>query len=88
MAEYLNYYYSKYIYYYNLYTNKLNGTNINFNYARYLGHNFFEYIALEIGGQEFIRYSNDILHINQMHKIKSDDMENYLKMLIFYFLYD
>lgn len=80
MTEYLNYYYTKYIYYYNLYTNKLNGTNINFNYAEYLGHNFFEYISLEIGGQEFIRYSNDILHINQMHKITSDDMENYLKM--------
>jgi hypothetical protein len=81
MTNYLNYYYSKYIFYFNQYTNKLNGTNINFNYAEYLGHNFFDYISLEIGGQEFIKYSNNILHINQMHKITSDDMENYLEMI-------
>ena len=81
MNNYINYYYSKYIYYYNLYTNKLSGTNINFNYAKYLAHNFFEYISLEIGGQEYIRYSNNVLHINQMHSITSDNMENYLNMI-------
>jgi hypothetical protein len=81
MTNYLNYYYSKYMFYYKQYTDNLNGTNINFNYAEYLGHNFFEYISLEIGGQEFIRYSNNFLHINQMHHIKSDDMDNYLEMI-------
>jgi len=81
MTDYINYYYLKYINYYNLYTNKLNGTNISFNYAEYLGHNFFEYITLEIGGQEYTRYSNNVLHINQMHKITSDDMDNYLNMI-------
>ena len=81
MSKYLNYYHSKYIYYYNLYNDKLSGTNINFNYAEYLGHNFIEYISLEIGGQEISRYSNNVLHINQMHKINGDDMENYLNMI-------
>ena len=81
MTNYLNYYYSKYIYYNKKYTKKLNGTNIDFNFAKYLGHNFFEYIGLEIGGREYIRYSNNILHINQMHNITSDNMDNYLKMI-------
>jgi len=81
MNTYIDYYHSKYIYYYKLYTNKLNNTNINFNYAEYLGHNFFEYINLEIDGQEYTRYSNNILHINQMHNISDGNMENYLKMI-------
>jgi hypothetical protein len=81
MNNYLNYYHSKYIFYYQQYTNKLSGTNINFNYAQYLGHNIFDYISLEIGGQEFIRYSNNVLHINQMHNITSDNMDNYLDMI-------
>ena len=81
MNNFINYYYSKYIYYNNQYNNKLSGVNINFNYAEYLGHNYFEYIALEIGGKEYIRYSNNALHINQMHHIKSDDMDNYLEMI-------
>lgn len=81
MTNYLNYYHSKYMFYYKQYTNKLSKTNINFNYAEYLGHNFFEYITLEIGGQEFMRYSNNFLHINQMHHVTSDDMDNYLEMI-------
>ena len=81
MTDYLDYYYSKYMYYYSQYTNKLSGTNINFNYAEYLGHNYFEYITLEIGGQEYIRYSNNVQHINQMHTINSDNMDNYLEMI-------
>ena len=81
MTTYSNYYYSKYMYYYNQYTNNLSGTNINFNYAQYLGHNLFDYISLEIGGNEFTRYSNNVLHINQMHHINSDNMDNYLEMI-------
>jgi hypothetical protein len=81
MTDYLSYYHSKYIHYYNLYTNKSSGTNIDFNYAQYLGHNFFEYISLEIGGNEYIRYSNNVLHIDQTHRITSDDVDNYLNMI-------
>ena len=81
MTDFINYYYTKYIYYNDIYNNKLSGTNINFNYAEFLGHNYFEYVALEIGGIEFIRYSNNALHINQMHSINSDNMDNYLEMI-------
>jgi hypothetical protein len=60
----------------------LNSNNIiNFNYAPFLGHNFFDYFSLQIGGQELSRYSNEILHINQMHNIKSDYMPNYYEMI-------
>jgi hypothetical protein len=54
---------------------------INFNFAEYLGHNFFEYVKLDIGGQEFDRYTKDILHIQQMHNILPDHMDNYLDMI-------
>ncbi len=54
---------------------------INFNFAEYLGHNFFESVSLEIGGNEIDSYTKDILHINQMHSISDDYMDNYLKMI-------
>jgi hypothetical protein len=54
---------------------------INFNFAPYLGHNFFENIQLEINGQELDTYTKDILHINQMHSISSESMDNYLEMI-------
>jgi hypothetical protein len=54
---------------------------INFNYAKYLGHNFFKNITLEINGKKFEKYDSDILHINQMHKITPDNMSNYLEMI-------
>jgi hypothetical protein len=55
--------------------------NINFNYAPYLGHNYFDYFSLQIGGVELSRYSNEILHINMMHSIKPDYMHNYMEMI-------
>jgi hypothetical protein len=62
--------------------NKLNSNNmINFNFAEYLGHNFFEYFNLEIGGVEINRYSNDVLHINQLHHMKPDFIDNYYNMI-------
>jgi hypothetical protein len=54
---------------------------INFNYADYLGHNFFDYFTIEIGGMELERYPKDYLHIYQMHHIKADYMPNYLDMI-------
>ena len=75
-------YYNKKINYYNNLINDLNSSNqINFNFAQYLGHNFFEYFTLEIGGQEFETYSQDFLHIHQMHSINQDYMNNYLELI-------
>ena len=81
MVKNLTYYNNK-INYNNVQLNKYKSTNnINFNYAPYLGHNYFDYFSLQIGGIELSRYSNEILHINQMHTIKNDYMSNYLKMI-------
>jgi hypothetical protein len=81
MIKYLNYYHYKKNYYYNELINKNNDNQIEFNYVDYLGHNFFEYFYLEICGQEITKYSNDILHINQLHKIKEDNINNYFNMI-------
>jgi len=71
-------------YYYNMiqsYKKQLNNTNINFNWAEYLGHNFFTYFRLDIGGVEISSYDNDYLHIQQIHSIKNEYMDNYFKMI-------
>jgi hypothetical protein len=71
-------------YYYNMiqsYKKQLNNTNINFNWAEYLGHNFFTYFRLDIGGVEIASYDNDYLHIQQIHSIKNEYMDNYFKMI-------
>ena len=65
----------------NILTDKQEANQIEFNFAEYLGHNFFENISLEIGGQEFDSYTKDILHINQMHSIGPEYMNNYLEMI-------
>lgn len=78
MIEYLKYYNINY----NKYTNEINKKNqINFNFVDYLGHNYFSNFLLEIGGVEIQKYSNDVLHINQMHKIKQNYMDNYMEMI-------
>ncbi len=80
------------LFYLNYYNNNMNSiqteiksktkpNQINFNFAEYLGHNFFEYVKLDIGGQEFDRYTKDILHIQQMHNILPAHMNNYLDMI-------
>ena len=88
----INIYYNQMVYYLNYYNNLINETHtkidamiqpnqINFNFAEYLGHSFFEYVKLEIGGTEFDKYTKDILHIQQMHNVKPDQMSNYLTMI-------
>jgi hypothetical protein len=88
----INFMYGKMIEYLEYYNEKKNEnlrkvielqkTNqINFNYAKFLGHNYFKNVTLEINGRKFEKYDNDILHINQMHRIKPDDMPNYLEMI-------
>jgi hypothetical protein len=71
-------------YYYNLIqvnTNQLNNTNLNFNWAEYLGHNFFTYFRLDVGGVEIMSYDNDYLHIQQTHTVKQEYQDNYYKMI-------
>ena len=77
-----------YLSYYNNIINEINNkifnltnTKINFNYSKYLGHVFFQYFNIEIGGQEIYRYSNDVLHINQLHHIQEEHIDNYFKMI-------
>jgi hypothetical protein len=81
MVEYLNYYNKKKVDFNNKIIQLQKSQQINFSWSEYLGHNFFKHISLEIGGQEFEKYDNDILHINQMHHIKPDDMHNYMEMI-------
>ena len=81
MVIYLKYYNKKKVEFTNKIIQLQKSQQINFSWAKYLGHNFFKYISLEIGGQEFEKYDNDIFHINQMHHIKPDDMPNYLEMI-------
>jgi hypothetical protein len=77
----LTYYNNKINYNNRMLNNLTSNNNINFNYAPYLGHNYFNYFSLQIGGVELSRYSNEILHINTMHSIRTDYMSNYLKMI-------
>jgi hypothetical protein len=81
MVIYLKYYNKKKVEFTNKIIQLQKPQQINFSWAKYLGHNFFKYVSLEIGGQEFEKYDNDIFHINQMHHIKPDDMPNYLEMI-------
>ena len=81
MIEYLNFYNNKITYYSKQLTERSKDNQINFNFADYLGHNFFDYFNVEMGGVQIEKYSNDVLHINQMHMIKPDSMNNYLEMI-------
>lgn len=80
MEEYLKFYNQKKLYYSDL-INNIDKNLINFSYAEFLGHNFFDYITLEIGGIEVQKYQKEILHLNQMHRIKPNYMPNYLQMI-------
>ena len=88
----INIYYNQMVYYLNYYNDLINETQtkldamiqpnqINFNFTKYLGHSFFEYVKLEIGGIQFDKYTKDILHIQQMHNVAPDQMANYLTMI-------
>jgi hypothetical protein len=81
IIEYLFFYNYK-INFYNVIINNIsNESQIKFNYANYLAHNYFQSVSLEIGGQEYEKYNNDFLHINQQHNIKSEYMPNYYEMI-------
>lgn len=81
MVTNLTYYNNKIMYYNNKLSSLSTDNVINFNFAEYLGHNYFDYFTLEIGGVEVTRYTNDILHINMLHSIKQDALPNYYEMI-------
>jgi hypothetical protein len=81
MTENLQYYNNKIIQYSKQITEITKKNQINFNYAKYLGHQFFENISFDIGGVQIDKYSNDVFHINQMHHIEQNYMQNYLEMI-------
>ena len=59
MIESLDFYNYKISLYNMMIKEKSSEYQINFNYADYIGHNYFEYFTLEIGGMEYQRYSNE-----------------------------
>jgi hypothetical protein len=81
MCKHLKYYFDNMQNYIQLYNKANIQFNINFNWAEYLGHNYFDYFRLEIGGQEIYTYNSDYLHIHQMHSIKEESMSNYLSLI-------
>lgn len=81
MTNNLSYYNGKKQTYYKQKIAKQSENQIQFNYSNYLGHNFFDYYNLQIGGLEIEKYSKEILHINQLHRIKEQQMPNYMEMI-------
>ena len=67
--------------YYNKKYNEINNGTINYCWAKYLGHMFFEYFEIEIGGLVVDRYSRDSLHIHNIKNIMNDMVEMYNKMI-------
>jgi hypothetical protein len=81
MVTNLDYYNLKVNHYTNLYSKRNSEYIINFNFANYLGHNYFSDFNFQIDGLELQKYDNDFLHINQMHTIKEEYMQNYNNMI-------
>jgi len=81
MISYLEFYHYKKT----LFFNKINDINneyqIKFNYSKFLGHNFFNSFSIDVGANQLEKYSNDFLHINQMHKINNYELDNYFDMI-------
>lgn len=78
--NYLNYYYSNLIYSTNEY-NELKSTKILCKWNDYLGHYYFNYFELNINGFTIDNYSNDYLHIKNTHNTKSEQIDNYNKLI-------
>ncbi len=79
MIDYLKFYNNKIVQTNKKISDTSSDNQINFNFAEHLGHNFFDYFTLEIGGLEIMKYSKDLLHINQTHFV--DDKDNYYDMI-------
>lgn len=80
ILENLKYYHSN-INYYQKKIEELELGEINYNWSEYLGHNLFEFFEIEIGGKIIDRYTKDKLHIQQLHKIDNNKIDNYLNMI-------
>ena len=78
--KYLKYYYSNYINEKNKY-DKLDEGLINYGWSEYLGHYYFNYYEVQLGGTKIDSYSSDQLHIFQSHNIDESRKDNYNKMV-------
>jgi len=81
MISYLDFFHYKKTLFFNKINDLNNEYQIKFNYSKFLGHNFFNSFSLEVGANEIEKYSNDYLHINQLHKIQNYELDNYYDMI-------
>ena len=81
MVEYLKFYHINWQDTQKLYNLKSKTNNVSFNWAINLGHNYFDWFNLEIGGIEINKYYSDWLHISQSHRLRQDYVPNYDKMI-------
>jgi len=81
MVEYLKYYHINWQEAQDKYDLKSKTNNVSFNWANDLGHNYFEWFNLEIGGIEINKYYNDWLHISQKHRLRLDYVPNYNELI-------
>ena len=78
--NYLEYYQSNKIYSTNQY-NTINTGKLLCRWIDYIGHFYFNFYEMNINGFTLDNYSNDYLHIKQIHSIHQDYKENYDKMI-------
>jgi len=78
--NYLEYYQSNKIYSTNQY-NIVNTGKLLCKWIDYLGHFYFNFFEMNINGFTLDNYSNDYLHIKQLHSIHIDYKNNYNKMI-------
>lgn len=78
--SYLNYYHGNITYYNKRYTTVKEG-QILCKWIDYLGHYYFNFTELVVNGITIDNYSNDYLHIYQSHKVLSEYLDNYNKLI-------
>ena len=78
--NYLEYYQSNKIYSTNQY-NIINTGKLLCRWIDYLGHYYFNFFEMNINGFTLDNYSNDYLHIKQLHSVHVDYKNNYDKMI-------
>ena len=80
IINYLEYYQSNKIYSTNQY-NIVNTGKLLCKWIDYIGHFYFNFFEMNINGFTLDNYSNDYLHIKQLHSIHIDYKDNYDKLI-------
>lgn len=80
ISKYLKYYYSNYIINKNKY-DELDEGLIKYAWSEYLGHYYFNYYEVQLGGTKIDNYSSDQFHIFQTHNIDESRKDNYNNMI-------